>query len=143
MNIGTGITIALVSFASFIGYLAFIAFQQNVDLVAPDYYDQEIKYQEVIDGANNTKNLSKSVNWMINDGGLKVELPTKKEDKIEGEIKLIRSSNKELDIIQPFTLENSNIINVDKENFASGPYILKISWTTNGEKYYYENRIVF
>ena len=56
MKLSWGYKIAFVYiiFVAGIGFLVFKASSQKFDLVTKDYYDQELKYQEVIDQAANT-----------------------------------------------------------------------------------------
>ena len=49
------IILSFVLFMAFIGYLVHGTFQQNIDLVAEDYYQQEVAFQNVIDKSNNYK----------------------------------------------------------------------------------------
>ena len=49
MNWGYKIVVAFVIFAAFIGTLVGICVNQDISLVAKDYYRQEIAYQEQID----------------------------------------------------------------------------------------------
>ncbi len=60
MNWGVRITILYSSFVLFMSTMVYMCTRQHFDLVAPDYYAQELQYQKVIDGTNNTKNFEKS-----------------------------------------------------------------------------------
>ncbi|MGB1317661.1 MAG: FixH family protein, partial [Flavobacteriales bacterium] len=53
MNWGWGISIFYGSFVVFMLGMVTLAFQQDFDLVADDYYEQEIAYQGRIDQMNN------------------------------------------------------------------------------------------
>src|SRR6478609_1391336 len=51
MNWGHKLTIVFVGFALLIGTLVYKCIQQKFDLVSDDYYTQELKYQDKIDGS--------------------------------------------------------------------------------------------
>ena len=53
MSWGTKIAFLYLSFATMIGVMVYKSVTQSVDLVAPNYYEQELKYQDKIDGINN------------------------------------------------------------------------------------------
>ena len=60
MNWGTKIIVALSAFIVGIGFMVYICMKQtDIQLVATDYYEQEIAYQGTIDKENNFKALEK------------------------------------------------------------------------------------
>ena len=61
MNWGKRIAIGYGAFVVFILALVVMAFQQDFDLVADDYYEQEIAYQERIDQMTEAKDDGQSV----------------------------------------------------------------------------------
>ena len=52
MNWGHKLMIVFIAFAAMMSYLAYRAFKTEFELVDKDYYKNELKYQEVIDGTN-------------------------------------------------------------------------------------------
>jgi hypothetical protein len=56
MSWGTKIAFLYLSFATMIGVMVYKSVTQSVDLVAPNYYEQELKYQDKIDGINKIRN---------------------------------------------------------------------------------------
>ncbi|MCB9190933.1 MAG: FixH family protein [Flavobacteriales bacterium] len=53
MGWGTRITLFYGSFVAFMLFMVVMAVQQDFDLVADNYYEQEIAYQDRIDQMNN------------------------------------------------------------------------------------------
>jgi hypothetical protein len=51
---GYKIMFVYIAFVAGMGFLVFKASSQKFDLVTKDYYDQELKYQQVIDQAANS-----------------------------------------------------------------------------------------
>ena len=58
---GYKITLVYIAFVAGMGFLVFKASSQKFDLVTKDYYEQELKYQQVIDQAANSSRLSEPV----------------------------------------------------------------------------------
>ena len=60
MNWGNKIILAFTLFVIFLGVLVYRSVNNNVQLVAPDYYEQELTYQHEIDKLKNEKELKQS-----------------------------------------------------------------------------------
>jgi hypothetical protein len=54
MNWGYKIAITFILFGALIIFMVVKSFQQNIDLVTDDYYQEELKYQQQIDKLENT-----------------------------------------------------------------------------------------
>jgi len=65
MNWGIKITILYIGFVILISSLVFISATNKSELVAKDYYAQELKYQDRIDALNNEKHLQISIEHEI------------------------------------------------------------------------------
>ena len=63
-----------IAFVAGMGFLVLKASSQKFDLVTKDYYDQELKYQQVIDQAANSSRLSAPVTIERNRGRIKDQL---------------------------------------------------------------------
>ena len=59
MNWGYKIMIVYLVFVAGIAVMVYNSAMQNIDLVTPDYYAKELKYQEKIDETNVTKKKTK------------------------------------------------------------------------------------
>lgn len=140
---GHKIFIAYTAFALGILFLAFKASQQNFDLVTEDYYEQELKYQEVIDQKSRTAQLSAPVQVTHSTSSLSIQLPAEFTNRaVQGEIYLYRASDAAKDIRKPFaTNQASYDLAFGKE--LSGSYELKLSWEADGKRYFEEKRIFF
>ncbi|MBK7086384.1 MAG: FixH family protein [Flavobacteriales bacterium] len=58
MNWGKGLAIAMIAFAGMLAYFLVLAAQNPEPLIAEDYYEQELKYQDRIDAGSRTLALS-------------------------------------------------------------------------------------
>jgi hypothetical protein len=112
--------------------------QQHYDLVSSDYYAQELKYQEVIDGSNNVLALKQKI--VITDAGqtYTIELPGAAGSSPSGEVYFYRPSNAAGDFRVPLA---TGKIEVPKSKMIAGLYKVKVSWTNNDKKYFDEQTL--
>jgi hypothetical protein len=137
---GTGITIAFICFAIFIGSLVAKAFRQKVDLVSEDYYSREIRYQDQLNKMNNTAALHSDLNCTVSEGNLKIQFPEKSETN--GNLYFLRPSDAKLDVSEKIRTDLSGLQIINLEKFQSGKYRLQADWEVSGKKYYSEKIIV-
>jgi hypothetical protein len=140
MNWGKWIFVAFVSFALFIGTLVTVCFRQDVSLVVPDYYKQELAYQAQMDRKQNANSLSERPQIGVNQNKLTVTFSD--FNKVtSGELKLFRPSDARLD--QTFNLESTNdsVQSFDIDFPQRGMYKASISWAMNGKEYFTEETI--
>lgn len=140
---GYKITIVYVAFVIGIGVLVFKASSQKFDLVTKDYYDQELKYQQVIDQAANASRLSAPVTIEKSDAVLKIRFPDEMRNKKKlVDFYLYYAADAKKDFRKSFEL-NENEIAQALPAGMKGMYELKLSWETGGVKYYYEKKLFF
>lgn len=145
MKLSWGYKIAFVYiiFVAGIGFLVFKASSQKFDLVTKDYYDQELKYQEVIDQAANTARLSTSLIIEKSASELSITFPPE-----------MRNKEKIIDFYLYYAADAKRdfrkSINIDENEFTQalpeamkGKYELKLSWEVEGVKYYFEKQLFF
>src|SRR6187200_484477 len=78
---GYKIMFVYIAFVIGMGFLVYKASSQKFDLVTKDYYNQELKYQQVIDQAANSSKLSAPVTEERNEGELKISFPSEMQGK--------------------------------------------------------------
>ena len=145
MKISWGHKILFVYLAFVVGilFLVFKANQEKFDLVTPNYYDAELKFQKVIDDRQHVSELSAppKITHSVNSVG--IQLPNEFLNKdVTGQLYLYRPSDAGKDLKLDFSTNNSFIAVALKENL-SGAYEVKLSWQANGKTYYNEQRIFF
>ena len=140
MNWGNYIALSFIAFGLFIGYMAVVSFQQNVDLVAEDYYQQEIAYQDHIDKVNNTRSLSNEVTVKQQNGKLSIRFPEAMPG-ISGQIVLFRPSDAALDRNFEIRVNDSMEQSISTTDLAKGMYKVKVDWTNGTEDFYTEETI--
>jgi len=143
MNWGYKIFVAFLLFGLFLSVLIYRTFQSKVQLVAPDYYQQELEYQDQIDKVNNEQSLTKSANIVLDrdQGKLLVEFP---ENHLvtEATVSLYRPSDATLDRSWKFSPDGDGTYGFDINGYASGLWEVHLEWK-EGTKSYLKRQNVF
>lgn len=135
-NWGTGITLVYTGFVVFMLSMVFLCLRQEFFLVTPDYYAQELKYQDVIEGKANTNKLLQPVSIVQNDKAVIVSFPAELKKIESGTLLFYRPDNAKYDLEQPLGNKLSYELPID--NFLYGLYKVKITWVSNGVSYFEE-----
>ncbi|WP_341663993.1 FixH family protein [Blattabacterium cuenoti] len=140
-NWDTGIVLSLVFFIIFITYIAFFFPHVGSQLVSDRYYEEEMKYQEIINEKKNVSKLPIKIKVFILNSGIKIIFPPVNND-IHGFFTLFRSSSKDLDHTQFFNLlkNSKKILLIPKRFLKKGYYKLIIRWKTD-KKFFFEKDI--
>ena len=139
MNWGYRIALLYTGFAVFMLTMVSLTFQYKVNLVAKDYYKQEMAYQDEIDKMNN-------VNQMTIKPEIKYNAETQMLDlhiattKAEGEIHFFRPADSQEDFKLPLLLQNQ-LQSIPCQEMPKGLWRLKINWQSEGKSYYIEEKI--
>lgn len=137
-NWGTGIALVNIGLVAAMLGLVYLCIKQDFDLVSDDYYEQELKFQQVIDGRENEKLLGKSTTVTIDDRQVTVIIPMENFDG-EGTVTFYRPDNSKFDLAVPLNGNNSVIVPLDK--LKNGLYKVKSSWQNAGKPYYNEQTL--
>lgn len=141
MNWGWSIVWVFIGFATFIGYLAVRSFQTNVDLVAEDYYQQELEYQQQIEKTANAAQLEESLKITQKDEHIIVHFPEAAIEQISGTISLFRPSDARFDHSNSISLNEQGQQRISTEKLLRGYYKVKVDWATATKDYYWEKPI--
>ena len=142
MSWGNKIVIVFILFTALIGTLVYNAFRTNFDLVSPDYYNQELRYQEVIDGKYNAENAG-GIIVSQDSSSFIIELPAQmQQETIEGEawFYCITDASKDKKIKLDALMYAKQVI--DKTQLEEGAYTLKLNWKVNATPYYAEKEVL-
>lgn len=135
MNWGIRIAVGYGAFVVFIMALVIMAFQEDFDLVADNYYEQEIAYQDRIDQMNNANNDGQKVTISRGESGYDLTFSKKVE---EVKVHVFRPSDDTKDILIEEALVES-LITVPLEKLISGKYLVKVEWQVDGKTYFQED----
>lgn len=141
MNWGTRIIIMYVGFVALIITLVIVSMRQQVDLVTPDYYAKELKYQTNIDKTKNYNELKSSLKCSIQSGNIVVDFPEEhKLEQITGEVLIYKPSDAKSDKLITIETNNSQML-IPTSIFTKGMYKIKVDWQVNGKSYFSEQVI--
>jgi nitrogen fixation protein FixH len=145
MKLSWGYKILIVYLAFVVGILilAFKANQQKFDLVTPNYYDAELKFQDVIDQKQRVAQLSSPPKITHSVNTITIQLPDEFLNKVaKGEWYLYRPSDAAKDLSKSFEARQG-FIEINLNENLSGAYDLKLSWESDGKSFYNEQKIFF
>jgi hypothetical protein len=137
-NWGTGIALVYIGFVVFMLGMVYLCIQQDFDLVTPDYYEQELKFQTVIDGQQNENSLGKATSVTMDEKQVTVLIPMESIDG-EGSITFYRPDNAKFDLT--IQLNGENTVSVPLKKLQSGLYKVKSKWQHKGQPYYNEQSL--
>ena len=123
-------------FVAGIGFLVFKANSEKFDLVTKDYYEQELKYQQVIDQAANSSRLSAPLTIERKEGELKISFPDEMRNKKKiVDFYLYYAADAKKDFRKSIEL-NENELTQALPVGMKGMYELKLLWEAEGVKYF-------
>jgi len=135
-NWGKGIILACAVFVAGILAMVAITMTKNVDLVTPNYYEKEIKYQDEINRLNNANNLKDSVKFFVSESAIVINFPAINENsKIAGEIFFYRPSDSKKDFKVQVSTGKDFQQSIDIGMIDKGLWKVKVSWNRNGVDY--------
>lgn len=138
-NWGHGIAVFFTAFVAFMIIMVLQSTQKDVELVRPDYYDQEVKYQQQIDKEQNVKGLESPVSVAWQDGELHLQFPPSiAQAGAKGEILLFRPSDAQLDTRLALKLDTAGRQVLNISGAKSGMWRVQIDWESNGKGYFVE-----
>ena len=137
---GKWIALSFVLFALFIGTLVTVCVREDVSLVAPDYYKQELDYQKQIERVQNAAQLQSKPEITISNHQLQVSFTNFGQIE-KGELRLFRPSDSRMDKI--FSLESTanSTQTFDVSAQQRGMYKASLNWTMAGKEYFIEETI--
>ncbi len=142
MNWGNKLLLVIIVFVSGMSYLVYRSTQTNYELVENDYYKQELRYQEVIDGGNAANALSSSIQLQQTGEGIHLSLPEEMKNKsVTGNVWFYCAYNSAKD--KKFSLQTNaeGIQSFPLRSVGAGNYTVRISWKENGKNYYAEQKM--
>jgi hypothetical protein len=141
MNISWGVKITIL-YSSFVGMILFMVYltmQEKIELVAPDYYKQEIEYQGKINGMQNAGELMSGIIILpAKDKTIEINFPADFAANAKGDITFFRPSDSELD--EQFVLQVGSDFKqaVQLKKGKRGLYKVKVNALVNNKPYYFE-----
>ena len=140
-----GIILTFVIFSTGTATLVVIACTHKTDLISPNYYEDEIKFQSRIDQLNRTALLSDQVNvaYDVAKQSINISLPAGQVTlATAGRIQLYRPSATGLDRELQLRLDANGSQTVEAATLQPGLWKVRVKWTVQGQDYFAEKNIV-
>ena len=136
MSWGNKLIIVFIVFAALMATLVYKATQTKFELVSKDYYQDELRYQDKIDGAANAA-LEAPISIQLNDEIISIEFPdAQKNANITGEAWFYCSVDATKDKRFVLSVDSTGIQRIERKRLQKGDYQIKISYEINQKKYY-------
>ncbi|MCO5280960.1 MAG: FixH family protein [Chitinophagales bacterium] len=142
-NWGWGIALTYTSFAVFILFMVYRSSLKTVELVTPDYYAKELKYQERIDQIANTKNLQTPLKWEVSGREVLLTFPKEASANASAKILFYKPNSSQKDVMVECKADADGKSIVASEKLESGMYQMQIEWQAGSISYYNESTINF
>ncbi|MGW8122454.1 FixH family protein [Roseivirga echinicomitans] len=145
MNWGTKIVISFVCFVALLVTMVYVSVTTDFYLVADDYYEQELTYEDQIQRMKNVNGLAEKPNFTLvrNEGRAELRFPLSVMNAMDqGKISFFRSANARLDKEFDLVFDENGIQVFDMNQLANGAWKVKIEWKSKGTEYYQELNIV-
>jgi nitrogen fixation protein FixH len=129
-----------------IGCLSLVVFcsRHPAELVASDYYEQEIHYQGQMDGKQRAQQQGQEValGYDAATRMITVSLPSaQSHSNVTGTIHLYRPSSVSLDRRIKFDPSPDGVQTIDAASLQPGLWKVRFSWTVNDEDYFTEQQL--
>jgi hypothetical protein len=119
-----------------------VSSKSKSELVAKEYYANELKYQDRINAIDNEMKLAKSIDYFIHEHDIVISYPVKDmAHDFSGEIIFFRPSDASKDLKIKMIIDKNGTQSISKNILTKGVYKLCISWFNNNTNYYKEQVI--
>ncbi len=119
---------------------AFLAVRHHQDLVRPDYYEYEIRYQEQMDRVVRTQALDEQVRIALANNGRTLELQV--PAGAEGTVQLYRPADARLDRQFPLAVDAAGQQQVELTGLNPGLWKVRMHWRVRGADYYRDAAVI-
>lgn len=141
MNWGNKLILVFIAFAGLMGTLIYKCMQTNFELVSKDYYSEELRYQDKIDGMNNANKISDII-ISKDDEQVFIQLPKEMNGQaVEGQAWFYCVTNASNDRKLPIEANDDGLFVVEKTKLAKANYTVKLTWQVGEAKYHTEKSL--
>lgn len=137
MNWGHKIAILYTSFALLILFMVYMCVKQtDIFLVSPEYYKEEMAYQDRIDEKANAQRANMDIKQ--NAGMLQLHWD---KGAASGSVLFFRPSDANKDLQLPLELDSAGKQNIPTAHLDKGLWRVKLRWTQGNKNFYQEQAI--
>jgi len=139
MSWGNRLLLVFIAFTGLMSYMTYRCMQTPVELVAKEYYRDELAFQQVIDGTNNAHALSREISITQESGKIIIEFPPEmKNSLLTGDILFYHAANEARDRKVKLYVPNGGKLELDPGLTGPGQFTVKITWNAQNKNYYAE-----
>ena len=143
MSWGNKLLLVFIAFTGLMSYMTYRCVTTPVELVANEYYQDELAYQNVIDGEKNANALSRKINIRQEAGKIMVEFPPEMmSSHLTGTILFYNAANLSRDRSVKLNVLSGGKITLESSLLGPGQFTVKITWNANNKDYYSEQNIM-
>jgi nitrogen fixation protein FixH len=129
------------------GMVTFVIFaaRNQMELVRPDYYEEEIRFQQQLDRLNRTQAVKGRMRVAYDWKEKRVTLalpPAHANRATSGRVYFYRPSNAQLDQQVPLAINDQGIQHLDVRSFRAGLWKMRVYWTADQHEYFLDETIV-
>lgn len=137
-------TFFAVAITAIISFIVF-ASRHRMELVRPDYYEEELGFQKQMERVNRTRALADDASVTRDDRSqtIVIRLPVIPGQAAgAGQIQLYRPANARLDRRLPLATDPTGRQVVDTRGLANGLWKLRVTWKAGEEEYFLDRPVV-
>jgi nitrogen fixation protein FixH len=139
MNWGQKMLTVFIVFAAGMIYLVYRCMHVNTALVTKEYYKEELKYQDIIEGTKMANALREKVQLVQDGDVITVQLPAEmKNEKVSGNIWFYCAADVKKDRNVSIETNPEAMQRIDKKILLPGLYTVKFDWSSNKKHYHAE-----
>ncbi len=136
-NWGTGIFIFIILFILTMISVVIFSFNQQVNLVTPEYYPKGVQYEDHITKVKNAALLKEKVYYKHIDNKIILSFPEEFTGKtVSGTVQFYYITDYKKDYKFELKLNKDRTQEFSVNDLVSGRYILKIDWKDNKKAYF-------
>jgi len=119
-----------------------IASTHHESMVNENYYEQELTFQDQINGAARAQKNGAAVATDAASGKVVITVPAMQlAQKLAGTIELYRPADPKLDQTLPLAPRVDGTQTLDVSRLAAGHWLVRVKWTAGGESFFLEQKI--
>lgn len=143
INWGAGILALIIVFFIIMGVMAYIAFNQRVDLVTKNYYEKELKYSDDIAKKQNEVDLKNAVQIEQLPGKLVIAFPIEEVGKnITGDVSFYRAADSRDDKQFHIQTDSTGKFQIPLTRVKKGLWTIIVNWNANGRDYLTQKKFI-
>jgi hypothetical protein len=141
-NWGTKLIVVFGVFVLAMIWLVAMTMRQDVQLVKKEYYQEELRYQQVINARSNAHALGDTVVITKTPAAIRIQLPVQmRGEPIRGKVMLYCAAAELRDKNWVLLTDSNGVQEILSDGLAKGSYTIRLSWEKGDKTYYTEHNI--